>query len=121
MAKDDYNVIVYKILLYFYAILKRKISFRDETFQAAISKADIQDEYLTDVLQMMNDENLITGVRTVKAWGNERIMISKKSNISITAQGIRYLEENSKMKKIGEQLTSIPGLISSLIDIVKPF
>ena len=32
MAKDDYDVIVYRVLVYFYACMKRKIMFEEETF-----------------------------------------------------------------------------------------
>lgn len=121
MAKDDYDVLAYEILLYYYAVLKRKIVFKDETFHALISKAEIPDEYLTDILRMLQNEGLLEGVRTVKAWGNEMILSSNLSDIRITAAGIRYLGENSRMKKIGETLSVVPGLISSLINIVKPF
>lgn len=121
MAKDDYDVIVYKVLLYYYAALKRKISFSEDTFAAAISKADIPDEYLVDILRMMQGEGLIEGVVTTKAWGGDYILVSEKSEIAVTAAGIRYLKENSAMKKIGEALKETPGIIASLISIVKPF
>ncbi len=50
MAKDDYDTIVYKILLYLYACLKRKIVFDRTTFFKAIDKDAICDEYLADIL-----------------------------------------------------------------------
>ena len=36
MAKDDYNVLVYKILIYLYACLKRKIAFNETVFKSII-------------------------------------------------------------------------------------
>lgn len=121
MAKDDYDVIVYKILLYYYAIMKRKIVYSEESFQALLSKADIPDEYLADVLRMMQSEGLIEGAVIVKAWGHDYIISSDKMDISITADGIRYLKENATMKRIAGTLKEIPGLVSTLIGIVKPF
>lgn len=38
MAKDDCYVIVYKMLLYFYAVLKRKVVFNELTFNKAVGK-----------------------------------------------------------------------------------
>ena len=121
MAKDDYDVIVYKILLYYYAILKRKISYKRETFEALIAKADISNEYLTDILRMMQGEGQIDGVRFTKAWGGNCILISDLSEISITPAGIRYLNENTIMKRIGKTISEIPGIAASLIGIVQPF
>ncbi len=120
MAKDDYNVLVYKILLYFYAILKRKIAYQDEAFDALISKSDISDEYLTDILHMMQDEGLIKGLTFINVWGGDCILTCGKEEIRITPSGIHYLEENSKMKKIGDTLTKTPGIVASLINIVRP-
>lgn len=121
MAKDDYDVIVYKILLYLYAVLKRKISFDSATFGAMLSKNEISDEYLTDVLRMMQIEGQISGAQFVKAWGNEYILVSNLSDISITAAGINYLKENSVMQKIGSTLKESAGIVASLINIVKPW
>ena len=121
MAKDDYDVIVYKILLYFYAVMKRKIQYERETFEKVISKSGISDEYLVDILRMMQDEGLIEGVKVMKAWGNDSILISEFSDISITADGIHHLKDNTTMKKIGKALSEAPGLIASLIAIAQPF
>ena len=120
MAKNDYDVIVYKILLYLYAVLKREIVFRKDTFDELISKADISNEYLADILRMMQDEGLIEGALIIRAWGGDSIIAGDMTRIRITAAGIRYLKDNSKMQKIREALVEIPGLAATLINIVKP-
>lgn len=61
MAKDDYHVIVYKVLLYLYAVLKRKIVFDKISFDVVLSKMNVSEEYLTDVIRMLQDEGLIRG------------------------------------------------------------
>ena len=121
MAKDDYEVIVYKILLYYYAVMKRKVTFTKETFSKTISKAEIPEEYLADIFRLMQSEGLIEGACFTGAWGGIHIMASDESDVSITAAGIRYLKENSRMNKVGEALSKTPGLVASLIEIVKPF
>lgn len=121
MPKDDYDVIAYKTLLYLYAVLKRKIVFDKDAFENLISKADISNEYLIDILRMMQSENLIEGASFKKAWGNDWILINDITEIRITADGVRYIKENATMKKIGTALSEVPGLVSSLISIVKPF
>lgn len=120
MAKDDYDVIVYKILIYLYGVLKRKISFQEASFNLIVSRAEISEEYLVDILRMMQNEGLIEGAAIIRVWGNDYVLTNDISEISITAAGIRYLEDNSTMKKIGGILGKVPGAMANLISIVKP-
>lgn len=118
MAKDDYDTIVYKILLYLYACLKRKIVFDRTTFFKAIDKDAICDEYLADILYFMKEEGLISNLAIVKAWGNVRILASDYCDIEITVAGIHYLQENNIMKQIRNQLSGAPGIIAELISLM---
>ena len=52
MAKDDYDVIVFKILTYLYALLKGKEIFDQAKYDKAISKKDINEEYLLRVYKI---------------------------------------------------------------------
>lgn len=58
MAKDDYDVVLFKILTYLYGCMKRKYSFDIHAFNAVISKQNVNDEYLSDILVMATDEGL---------------------------------------------------------------
>lgn len=116
MSKDDYQVIVFKILLYFYACLKRDITYEYETFIATVG--DINRDYLHDVLLMMQDSGYIKGIKYVKAWGNEIVITSNYQEIKITEKGIDYLTQNNTMKKVKDYLLSLTGLIPTLIKIV---
>ena len=58
MAKDDYDVVLFKILTYLYGCMKRKYSFDIHAFNAVISKQNVNDEYLSDILVMATDEEL---------------------------------------------------------------
>ena len=104
MAKDDYDVVVFKILLYYYAIFKGTILFADG--------------YLERVLKLMSEENLIDEVYVSKAWGNQYMMLNDLSDIEITAEGIHYLKENSGMENVKKYLLDHVEMISTLINIV---
>lgn len=118
MAKDDYDYIVFKILTYLYSCLKRQISFNKTVFESVVITKKVQDGYLTDILRMMEEENLIEGLSFVKAWGNEYIISNDIENIRITGAGIRYVLNNDKMKQIKKLiLEGTPGAIMELVKI----
>lgn len=119
MSKDDYDVIVFKILLYFYGCLKRNIKFDKAVFEKTVGLEDISEDYFNQILKMMKDENLIDGISFTKAWGNIYIPISNLSDITITADGIHYLKENSTMQKIKDCVKEGVDLVAKLIGIVK--
>ena len=116
MAKDDYFVIVYKVLIYLYGCLKRKISFSNEEFES-IAKNDIPEEYFEDVLQMMNDEGYIKGYVRLRVWGGE-IITMEYSDIKITQKGIEYLCENSMMQKSKKILLESTDIVGKLIKFI---
>ena len=118
MAKDDYNVISYKVLVYLYGIFKRKITYDQNVFRKLINLDDIDDQYFSDILRNLQAEGYIQGLSFTKAWGNEYILFSDYSDMVITHQGIQYLYENNSMKQIKEILINNVGLIGSLIKII---
>ena len=65
MAKDDYDVLVSKITLYYYGVLKREIAYTDVSFKAAIKYKDISEEYLSDFIYMIQGE-YISGMTFVR-------------------------------------------------------
>ncbi len=95
IAKDDYDVIVFKVLLYYYAVLKRKILFEKITFDKVIGINDISEEYFIEVLLMMQEDGYIKNLVVKKAWGGDYILLSDFDEIKITSKGIEYLKENS--------------------------
>lgn len=117
MAKDDYDVIVFKVLLYYYAVLKRKILFEKVTFEKGIGINDISEEYFVEVLLMMQDDGFIKNIVVKKAWGGDYILLSDFDDIKITSKGIDYLKENAKMQKIKEKALEIVDLTSKLVQI----
>lgn len=118
MAKDDYDVIVYKVLLYFYGCLKRKIVFNNEAFKKTVSFDDLNESYFTSVLVMMKKEGLIEGLTYTRAWGDEYVLLNKYEDIRITPDGIHYLTENDGMKKLTRRFLETAEFITSLVKLV---
>ena len=101
MAKDDYYVVVSKILVYLYKKYKQKDV--EENYIAPMTKAfPIKEEQLNDTISMLIDQGFVKGV-CVKAWGGDIVMIDYDS-LKITPAGIDYLQDNSKIRKICETL-----------------
>ena len=118
MAKDDYNVISYKVLAYLYGIFKRKIAYDQTVFRKLISLDDINEQYFSDVLRNLQTEGYIERLHFTKACGNEYILTSEYSDMFITHKGIQYLSDNSTMKQIKEKLINNVELIGSLIKTI---
>ncbi len=118
MAKDDYDVLVFKILTYLYACMKRKILFNQATFDRAICRDAIDDGYLVDALCLMQDEGLITGVSTTHAWGNVNILAPELDEMRITSDGVHYLKEIGTMQKVNKALAGAADMIGVLAGLV---
>lgn len=118
MAKDDYDVIVYRLLVYLYACLKRKIIYDEITFREAVRKNVENDGYFADILFLMQEEGLIKNIKFVDAWGGDRIISSSLKDIEITVKGIHYLKDNDKMASIAGTLKAAGDIIAKLAAIV---
>lgn len=118
MAKDDYFVVVYKVLLYLYACFKRKVVFDIAVFLKSI-KVDISESYFDNILRMMQKEGYIEGYKYKRVWGRDVIRISEYEQLEITQKGIEFLQDNSKMRKVKEFLLESVDAAASLINIVK--
>lgn len=118
MAKDDYQVLVYKILLYLYAVFKNKIVFNSQELKLALKVDGISDDYLFKVLDMMQQDELITGLEFIKAWGGDPLLINDLSDMRITSKGITHLTENSSMQKVKNYIIENVDFFASLIAMI---
>lgn len=117
MAKDDYFVLAYRILLYYYGCFKRKFVFDTKSFLHAVGD-DIDMDYLTNALEMLTENEYLKGGEFTKAWGNLTILSCDYGDISITQKGIEFLLENSRMQKVKKFLIETTKDIAELISIV---
>lgn len=112
MASDDYFVVVYKLLSYYYTIMKKGIPVRQEEIDAI--KLGINQPYLLDVYRNMLSEGYLTGT-TVETDGTGISYLDDINNVRITTKGVEYIVENSIMKKIGNTLSQLKTWLPYII------
>lgn len=114
MAKDDFAVIMAKILIYLYARLKGKNKIPENKYLHPMSKEfPVNEEYFNYILDEMQENGYIH-MNVEKAWGGDVIM-RDINGIKITYKGIEYLQDNSKIRKIAK---TIP-MAASIIELFK--
>lgn len=102
MSSNDYFAIVYKLLQILYENLKAghktdlKSIFNDrDTFP-------IGKEYWVAIFEDILDKGYIKGVTVISNVSGGKKVVELKDGIRITADGVEYLEENSKMRHARE-------------------
>lgn len=106
MAKDDYFVIVYKILAYLYARLKKGEPVEAEMLMYDGGLFQINREYWVYIIDNILEQGYIKGLHNVRA-GNGYYIKEQLSNCSITPKGIDYLCENSLLEKAKQFLKDV--------------
>ena len=100
MARDDYYVLVGRILVFLYKRLKGKDKTNPTEYIAPLTDDfPVERDYLEYVIEQMLKQNLIENVNITRAWGGDIVLIDI-SKIRITPDGIDFLQENSKIRKV---------------------
>ena len=103
MAKDDYFVLVNRLLRYLYKCLKQGASPNWELIAPNTKDFPVGEEYFVYILSHLLADGYIEGiveVANVRSVGR----FKETTGLKITPAGIEYLEENSTMKKVTELL-----------------
>lgn len=97
MAKDDMEVIMYKILRYLYECMKRDVTPDLQKYGWHSDLLDIPKQYWCKIIRILVKKDLVTGfsVFTTK----DGVLIQTEPPIEITYEGREFLRENSGMKK----------------------
>lgn len=110
MAKDDYFVIVYRILTYLYECFKQGESPGISLFGS--DALGINNGYWGNIMESLSSEGYIKGIVVLPRMGGGFGI--KLLELRITQKGIEFLQENSIMAKARNALKSfketIPGL-----------
>lgn len=110
MAKNDYFVIVYRILTYLYECFKRGEEPDINMFGPDAIK--INNGYWGNIMESLYSEGYIKGISILPRMGGGYGI--RLLDLRITQKGIEFLEDNAKMAKAHEFLKgikeSIPGL-----------
>lgn len=98
MAKDDIEVIEYKILKYLYESIKAghraalsEVAWHCELF-------DITRDYWLYIMHDLIERELVSGLKYVEAKDMESVL--EVGTFTITQAGREYLKENSLMQKV---------------------
>ncbi len=114
MAKNDYFVLVYKILKYLYKCLKESQPVDRECLQYGTKDLPIDEVYWEYIFEHIAKDGYVEGV-TVSEFINGEKSIKITKYIRITPKGIEYLEENSMMKKAAEAVKDFTSMAAGLI------
>lgn len=96
MSKDDYQVIAYKILAYFYACLKGGV---EGSLAKAEELAGCNSVYFDSVLRDLLENGYMAG-EVIRDFAQEAIC----SDLRITMKGTEFLDSNSGMAKARKAL-----------------
>lgn len=109
MAKDDYHVVVCRLLTILYGYFKTGERVDGSVLTAAAF--GIPEGYFVNVIEALLQQGFVTGAEIIIIGGIESV---KLTNLKITPAGIEYLSENSMMKKavkfLKEAKSVIPGI-----------
>lgn len=101
MAKDDYFVLVYKLLRYLYQCLKENIPASWDIVSPNTKDFPVGQEYFSYLLSHLLADGYIEGIAEVKKIGGS-MRFKETAGLAISPKGIAYLEENSIMKRVGD-------------------
>lgn len=110
MAKNDYFVIVYRILSYLYECFM--LGERADISMFAPDALGINNGYWANVMESIYNEGYIQGISIISRLSAAPGI--KLLNLKITQKGIEFLLENSKMSKAREFLKSVKETIPGL-------
>jgi len=109
MAKDDYHVIVYKILAYLYSCLKKGENPEKEYLLCDGALFNINHTYWLYIIENLANEGYIEGLSNIRV-GNGYYLNDQLPYCRITPRGIDYLCDNSFISKAKEFLKSVKDI-----------
>lgn len=109
MAKDDYYVIVYKILAYLYSQLKKGEPIDPKMLVNDGGLFQINAKYWVYIFQNMIDQGYIRGLHNIRSGGGVYIE-EQLAECEITPRGIDYLCDNSLLERAKQFLKDVKDI-----------
>ena len=114
MSRDDYHVIVCRILVYLYSCLKNGEKPSLEYLKYNSEDFPVGKDYWQYIWSHIFNDGYIEGVELISIMGESMKAVKLTESVSITPKGIEYLQENTPMKKamsfLKDLKETIPGL-----------
>lgn len=114
MAKNDMEVIMYKILRYLYECMKLGVEPELEQFAWNSKLFDIPQSYWCKIIATLVRKGYITGFVVVDKT-KDAPMLQTDRPFEITFEGVQFLEENSRMQKAKEYCAETFNVILSAL------
>lgn len=111
MAKDDYHVLVYRVLSYLYACLKSDSTPDVEYLKYGTDKFPIGEAYWHYLFRNLYKDGYIDGVALIPILGLNEKGAKLLPSLTITPKGIEYLQENSMMHKAMDALKDMKEML----------
>lgn len=110
MAKNDYFVIMYRILTYMYECLKEGVDVNKELI--SYESLGVSEKYWTAVVINMVEKGYIKGITVFPILGNRKGL--KWIDPEITQEGVEFLQTNSTMAKAKDFLKTLKEIVPGL-------
>lgn len=110
MAKDDIFKLVYVILTELYEA--KKAGEKVDVEAISSERLGIPSGYLADIIVELIDKGYVKGI-SYRETKSGRIF-SPIEEMSITLEGVEFLQENSMMKKVHEALKNIKDIVPGI-------
>lgn len=107
MAKDDYDVIVFRILGYLYKQLKKGEPVEAEMLRYDSKTCNINEFYWKYIMTSMQEEGLISGLQKEEGQEDDNWIEKQLANTQITPKGIALLGDNPMMDKVEKLVKGI--------------
>lgn len=118
MAKDDMEVIMYKILKYLYECMKKDVKPQLEDFSWDSKLFQIPQSYWCKIIMTLVEKGCIAGFKII---GNTKDAptIQTDRPFEITFEGVQFLEENSRMQKAKEYCAeTFNAILSAVLGVI---
>ena len=107
MAKDDYQVIVFRILKYLYQQLKKGLPVEAEMLGHDSKTCKINEPYWRYIITSMQEEGLIRGLKMGEDPAEGVALEEQLGNVQITPKGIELLSDSGMAEKVDNLLKGI--------------
>ena len=114
VARDDYHVITYRILIYLYACLKQGQKPNFDYLKYNTDDFPVGKDYWYYIIENLYKDGYIEGVVIIPVLGQVNKGVKLNECLKITPKGIEYLQDNSTMQKAKNYLKELKEIIPGL-------
>ncbi len=111
MAKDDYHVIVYRVLQHLYKQLKAGLPPDKEIIGPEGKACGINEEYWKYIIVSMQEDGLIRGLKKAKGRDEYECTEETLKNIRITPRGIEQLSDSKLTDRVDKLIRDVIKLV----------